>query len=142
MRVSKEHGLPRYWEKRVLAAYLLMMGETWDSTASKVGRSHTTIAVWKKGPYWWERAKAEAETRWLYDVKDVARQAVTRQLATGDGDLGVKILERLDEDFSPKMRQEGVSPQVLHLIVQKVLGSLSDDQAQELLDFVATQLAQ
>ena len=36
--------LPRYWERHVLAAYLLMMGDTWDGAGRAVGRSRTTIA--------------------------------------------------------------------------------------------------
>jgi hypothetical protein len=63
--------VPVHWEKRVLAVYLLMMGETWASTATKVGRTHVTIANWKNHLSW-ELARAEVERRWLYDVKDVA----------------------------------------------------------------------
>ena len=92
---------PVHWEKRVLAAYLLMMGDTWVATAAKVGRTEQTIANWKRHESW-PAAKAEAERRWLYDIKDVARRAVYRQLSEGDGDLGLKILERLEDELAPK----------------------------------------
>lgn len=136
-----EGVVSQQWEKQVLAAYLLLIGESWKSTAAKVGRSETTIANWKRNTVLWEQAKAEAERRWLYDMKDVARRAVYHQVREGDGDLGLKVLERLTEEFAPRSKQDGISPQVLQILVQKVLVYLSDDQAHELLDFVATQLA-
>ena len=93
--MAEEHVAPRYWEKRVLAAYLLMMGETWVSTASKVGRTQVTIANWKRHPSW-EDARKEAVNRWLYDMHDVSCQAVYSQVKGGDGALGMKVLERLE----------------------------------------------
>lgn len=138
--MAKENGVvPQHWEKRVLAAYLLMMGETWAATSAKVGRSETTLANWHRHASWPE-AKAEAERRWLYDVKDASRRAVYQQIDAGDGDLGFKVLERLDDAFAVKQKADGISPQVLQLVVQKVLVYLSDEEAHELLDFVGTQL--
>ena len=87
-----------------------------------MGRSHQTIANWKHNVVWWEQAEAEAVTRWLCDVKDAARRAVTRQLNDGDGDLGLKVLERLDDDFAPTQRHvvtggHGQPVQVQHSLV-------------------------
>jgi hypothetical protein len=115
--------LPRYWEKRVLAAYLLMMGDTWEATCRKIGRSKMTLSYWKRDIVWWEKAKAEAEKRWLYDVKDAARRAVYSQLTVErDGDLGLKVLERLDPDFAPKQKVEHTGEDGKDLVIRVVYG--------------------
>ena len=130
MAIVEKSTLPRYWEKRVLAAYLLMMGETWDSTASKVGRSHTTIAHWKNDKEWWDRAKQEAETRWLYDVKDASRRAVYRQINEGDGDLGLKVLERLDDRLIPKQKTDAEHSGTIDIVVRYADNNTRSDSSE------------
>lgn len=81
----------------MLAAYHLMMGMTQKDAGCAIGRSLRTIGNWIADTYWWQQARQEAEDRWLYDLKDVARQAVYSQVKAGDGNLGLTILERTDE---------------------------------------------
>ena len=91
----------RHWEKRVLAAYLRMMGSTQADAGRAVGRCKRTIAEWEADPVMWERARDEARRRWLDDLADVARQTLLATIRAGDGDLAMKVLERVDADLAP-----------------------------------------
>jgi hypothetical protein len=44
---SESNPVPRHWEKRVLTAYLRMMGMTQKQAGAAVGRSERTIRDWE-----------------------------------------------------------------------------------------------
>jgi hypothetical protein len=106
---APEPGRPRHahWDKVVAAAYLRIIGHTQEEAATSVGRNERTIREWESDPELWTAARAEARSRWLNDAEDAARRAVLSQLKDGDGDLGLKVLERIDDTLAPaKQRQE------------------------------------
>ena len=93
--------LPRHWEKRVLAAYLRMMGSTQADAGRAVGRCKRSIAEWEVDIVTWEQAREEARRRWLGALTDAARQTLLAVIQGGAGDLALKILERVDTDLAP-----------------------------------------
>jgi len=101
---------PAHWEKRVSAAYLRILGATQAEAARAVGRSERTIRLWESDPSWAD-ARREAEERWLADLKDASRRAVLKAVRAGNAQLGLALLERLDERFAPpKQRHEHAGP--------------------------------
>ena len=92
---------PRHWEKRVLAAYLRMMGATQIDAGSAVGRSERTMQDWEAQQDTWTMAREEARQRWLGELTDAARVALLSTLKQGNGWLALQVLERLDHDLTP-----------------------------------------
>jgi hypothetical protein len=92
---------PRSFEKQVAAAYLRMLGATQKAAGAAVGRSERTLQAWEADTVTWERARAEARRRWLGALTDVARKTVLETIRAGDGDLAMKVLERVDGDLAP-----------------------------------------
>lgn len=92
------------------AAYLRILGATQAEAARAVGRSERTIRLWESEPSWAD-ARREAEERWLADLKDASRRAVLNAVRAGNAQLGLALLERLDERLAPpKQRHEHAGP--------------------------------
>ncbi len=101
---------PAHWDKRVSAAYLRILGATQAEAARAVGRSARTIRLWESDPSWAD-ARREAEERWLVDLKDASRRAVLQAVREGNAQIGLALLERLDERLAPpKQRHEHAGP--------------------------------
>jgi sulfur carrier protein ThiS len=101
--------LPRYkfWEKRVIAAYLRMLGHSQKAVAAAVNRNVRTIRNWENETATWTQARDEAAARWLSDLVDAARGTVLTAVQGGDAALALSILERrLPELAPPKSRVE------------------------------------
>lgn len=90
---------PRYWDKRVAAAYLRIMGATQAGAGASVGRAEDTIGRWERHPSW-PRARAEASDRWMADATDGARQSVLAGVKA-NAELGFRFLERVDPRLAP-----------------------------------------
>lgn len=92
---------PSHWDKRVSAAYLRMLGASQEKAASAVGRSERTVRQWESEDTW-PFARQEARERWLSDLTDKARLRLIESLDDpSNGDLALKILERMDDDLAP-----------------------------------------
>jgi hypothetical protein len=92
---------PAYWEKLVLASYLRILGATQKEAGAAVGRSVRTIRVWENDTALWRRATEEAHTRWLAEVTALARRQLLKAATTADGDLALRLLERIDTALAP-----------------------------------------
>lgn len=95
----------RYWDKRVAAAYLRMMGHTQEEVGASVGRHPDTIGGWEKHETW-PLARAEARDRWMADAEDASRQAVLGSIRLGNAELGKWFLERTVDQLAPKQKHE------------------------------------
>lgn len=91
----------RHWEKRVAAAYLRMMGMTQGDAGRAVGRSKRSIAEWEADHVTWPLAREQARQRWLGELVDASRVSLLRVIKNGDGELSLKVLERMDSDLAP-----------------------------------------
>ena len=108
---SAPHPRPHFWEKRVLAAYLRMCGQSQKDVAAAIGRTDRTIRLWEAEPDTWQAARAEAALRWLGDLVDAARGTVIAAVRAGDAEIGLKILERTIAALAPpKTRVEVTIP--------------------------------
>ena len=92
---------PRSFEKQVAAAYVRMLGATQKAAGAAVGRSERTMQVWEADTLTWERARAEARRRWLGALTDASRKTLLETIRAGDGDLAMKVLERVDGALAP-----------------------------------------
>ena len=101
---------PRYWEKRIAAAYLRMMGLTQGDAAKAVGRHKRRLAEWESEKETWALAREEAKKRWLGEVGDAARKTLLTAIREGmNGFLALQVLERLDEDLAPPKQRVDVA---------------------------------
>ena len=92
---------PRHWDNRVSAAYFRMCGFTQREAAEAAGVSERTIRNYEAHPSFCE-AKNEARNRWFVSLDVRARAALFNGLGEkGKGDLGLKVLERLDPRLAP-----------------------------------------
>jgi hypothetical protein len=73
---SDTHPPARHWEKRVLVAYLRMMGLTQHEAGKAVGRAARTVRVWEADTVTWAQARGAAEALWLGELTDAARQTL------------------------------------------------------------------
>ena len=92
---------PRSFEKQVAAAYVPMLGATQKAAGAAVGRSERTLQAWEADTLTWERVRAEARRRWLGALTDAARKTLLETIRSGDGDLAMKVLERVDGALAP-----------------------------------------
>ena len=100
---------PRYWEKRVLVAYLRMLGATQREAGQAVSRHERRIREWEADDTW-PLAREEARTRWLRELTDAARATLLRTIQDGtQGFLALQVLERLDPSLAPAKHQVDVS---------------------------------
>ena len=90
----------RYWMKRVSAAYLRMLGATQIDAAKAVGRNARTIREWEAHETW-PAAREAARRLWLVDLSDASRHALLQTIRGGNGDLALKVLERIDDELRP-----------------------------------------
>lgn len=98
---------PAHWDKRVSAAYLRILGATQVEAAKAVGRSERTLQAWEADEETWRAARAEAESRWLVDLKHASMQSVLANVRAGNAVLGFQVLERLKAELAPpKHRHE------------------------------------
>jgi hypothetical protein len=95
-----------HWEKRILYAYLRMMGSTQASAGSAVGRSRRTVQLWEENKPLFAQAREEARKRWLVELGDVARVALLQTIKAGNGVLALQVLERMDSELSTKQQIE------------------------------------
>lgn len=96
---------PRHWEKRVGAAYFRMMGLTQEQAGKAVGRSIRSVCVWESEKETWQMAREEARQRWLGELTDAARVALLHTIQAGDGELSLRVLERIDPDLAPSKQK-------------------------------------
>lgn len=102
---------PRFWEKRVLAAYLRMCGHSQKEVAAEICRTDRTIRFWEAETFTWQAAREEASRRWLNDLVDAARGTVIAAVRAGDAEIGLKVLERTIPALAPpKTRVEVTIP--------------------------------
>lgn len=107
---TEDPSLPRYWEKRVAAAYLRMMGLTQEDAAHAVGRHKRRVAEWESEKDTWALAREEARRRWLGELTDAARSTLLKTIRDGaNGLLALQVLERLDEDLAPAKQRHDVN---------------------------------
>ena len=92
---------PRSFEKQVAAAYVRMLGATQKAAGAAVGRSERALQAWEADTLTWERVRAEARRRWLGALTDAARKTLLETIRSGDGDLAMKVLERVDGALAP-----------------------------------------
>jgi transposase len=126
---SESNPVPRHWEKRVLTAYLRMMGMTQKQAGAAVGRSERTIRDWEADTATWTQARDEARHRWLGELTDAARQTLLTVIRAGDGDLAMKVLERIDTDLAPptqRLRHTHDIGQGLSSLLQAIEGDDAD----------------
>ena len=69
--------LPDNWEKRVLVAYLRMIGASWKTCAAAVGVSDRTVYNWQSDPTWPDAIR-EARLRWHTRMEEKSRAALIR----------------------------------------------------------------
>jgi hypothetical protein len=93
--------MPPYWEKLVLASYYRLLGATQTEAGAAVGRSERTVRAWEADSMTWTKATEEARKRWLGEVTAMARRQLLKAAMTADGDLALKLLERIDHDLAP-----------------------------------------
>jgi hypothetical protein len=98
--------LPRHWEKRVLYAFLRMMGATQKDAGSAVGRAHRTVQVWEEEKSTFAQAREEARKRWLVELGDASRQTLLTTIRKGNGVLALQVLERVDPALAPVRQAE------------------------------------
>ncbi len=92
---------PRNWDKRVSAAYFRMCGFTQKEAARAAGLSERTIRNYETHPSFFD-AKEEARNRWFVSLDVRARGALFDGLGEkGKGELGLRVLERLDQRLAP-----------------------------------------
>jgi hypothetical protein len=92
---------PPFWEKAVLAAYYRLLGSSQPQAGAAVGRSQRTIRNWEADRVLWARASEEARQRWLGEVIAVARRRLLQTMMQAEGDLALKLLERVDAALAP-----------------------------------------
>lgn len=93
---------PVHWEKRILYAYLRMMGATQIDAGRAVGRCERTVQDWEYDTTWYPIAREEARKRWLTELVDASRLTLLKTIKEGtNGLLALQVLERMDEDLAP-----------------------------------------
>ena len=127
---------PPFWEKCVLAAYYRLLGGSQKAASAAVGRNERTIRNWEANTALWTRAVDAAKHRWLDEVTSLARRQLLKALMTAEGDLSLKILERLDPDLAPpsqRLKHEGQMAltsqpewQALRTAIMQALADLPD----------------
>ena len=101
---------PAFWEKCVLAAYYRLLGSSQKVASTAVGRNERTIRNWEANTVLWARATDTAKQRWLGAVTSLARRQLLKAMGDADGDLALKLLERLDDALAPaahRLKHEG-----------------------------------
>jgi hypothetical protein len=103
---------PPFWEKAVLAAYYRLLGHSQPQAGAAVGRSGRTVRLWEADTALWARATQTAKARWLGEVISLARRQLLRAMVNADGDLALKVLERIDTDLAPATQRHKVHHEV------------------------------
>jgi hypothetical protein len=110
MKPTGDPAKRRHWEKRVLAAYWRLLGSSQKAAGAAVGRSERSVWTWEQDAATWAQACAEAKQRWLGEVHALARRQLLKAMMTADGDLALKLLERLETELAPpahRLKHEG-----------------------------------
>jgi hypothetical protein len=103
---------PPFWERCVLSAYHRLLGASQRAAGAAVSRSARTVRGWEADVELWARATEEARTRWLGEVTALARRQLLHALTTADGDLALKVLERIDTDLAPATQRHKIQHEV------------------------------
>lgn len=98
---------PQDWEKCVSVAYLRYMGANQTDAANAVGVVRETVSRWERSA-WWTDAQREAEERWLHGLAVKARQGLEDAIPD-DGNLALKVLERIDRRLAPPSQRSEVT---------------------------------
>ena len=85
-------------------AYLRMTTATQEEAAKAAGVSARTVRMWEASD-WWRECCDEAGARWLAGLKAEARRGLFRGVGE-DGNLALKVLERIDVGLEPKPKKE------------------------------------
>jgi hypothetical protein len=102
---------PNDWDKAVFAAYLRLIGETQKSAARIAGVGKRTLERWEMSEFWHDACEEAARDRWLKHLVTRARMSLTKNI-DADGNLALKIVERMDERLlPPAQRLEHSGPQ-------------------------------
>jgi hypothetical protein len=88
-----------------LACYCRMLGATQAEAGAAVGRVARSIRGWEADTVTWERARTEAETRWLRELTDAARATLLKTIKEGAGELALRVLERTVEALAPPQQR-------------------------------------
>lgn len=98
------------------------MGATQRDAAKAVGRSERTIRGWESDERW-PLAKEEAADRWLGDLTDASRKAVLETVRSGNAEMALTILERVDERLAPAKQRVDLSGRVEQVRIREVVVS-------------------
>jgi len=82
-RPPKGVAKPRNWEKCILAAYMIGLNKSADEAAVYAGCSSSSIADWKKSP-WWQDAIDEGHNRWLSEFRGDCKYRLSMSLMDPD----------------------------------------------------------
>lgn len=96
-----EVSRPQDWAKAVSAAYFRALGATVAAAAEAAGVGERTLFRWETCS-WWPDAHREAVERWHVDLSAASRAALLGAIKGGDGDLALKVQERLNPRLSAK----------------------------------------
>ena len=122
--IASPGALPRHWEKRVLYAYLRMLGATQKDAGSAVGRAKRTVQEWEEDRVTFAQARDAARQRWLVELGDAARVTLLATIRGGHGVLALQVLERLDPALAPAKQTEQAPPDI-HIHVEAARERLS-----------------
>ena len=103
---------PQDWDKWTMAAYLRLLGASQKAAGAAIGRSERTIRNWEAREALWAQATAAAHRRWLTEVTGLARRQLLKALTSADGDLALKVLERIDTALAPATQRHKVQHEV------------------------------
>lgn len=92
---------PKDWDKWVSAAYLRILGATQEESARGVGRARRTIQLWEADKENWAAARAEAEDRWLANLKHASMKTILENVSAGNAVIGMQVAERLIPALAP-----------------------------------------
>lgn len=120
-------GPKRYWPKRVLAAWLRIMGATWEQAGASVGRHGDTVRKWSEDRESWALARRQAHDLFIDDLHDASARAVLQTLLAGNADIGLKVLERLEPQLAPPSAAEGGPGANVNVGVLMVPAPVSED---------------
>jgi hypothetical protein len=93
-------------------AYLRMLGATQKDAASAVGRKKRTCQEWEEHRVLYAQAREDARRRWMGDVTDASRTTLLKSIRDGNGELSLKVLERIDGDLAPATQRHKVDVEI------------------------------
>lgn len=119
---------PADWDKAVSAAYFRALGGSQAAAAEAAGVSERTVRAWEASP-WWPEAQRQALARWRSDLTAASRKSLLDAVAV-DGDLALKLLERLDPSLSGKELTVGRVHALMSETLRAIRQEFDDELAQ------------